>query len=298
MDLPQLPLLRNLPYRRGHGTGNDFVILDQQPAELLTQAAVSKLCHRRFGIGGDGLLHVETLGRMRGSIAGYPEYAELPDDTWFMDYRNADGTAAEMCGNGVRVFAHYLVAHGFQEQSTFPIATRGGLKIATVTLGDRPDHAQVSVDMGVPVITGRSSCSFGDHIFDGTIVDAGNPHLVCVVESLTAAQLDGMDLSAQPQLDPQDFPEGANIEIVTALDDSQGGPSISMRVIERGVGETFSCGTGIVATALQALTDSEHNDVTVNVRGGDVHVAIDPQTSVATMTGPSELLMKGTFGYL
>ncbi|MFD5867136.1 diaminopimelate epimerase [Corynebacterium sp. NPDC060344] len=291
-----------IAFTKGHGTENDFVIVADEGAELdLPAGVVAKLCDRRAGIGGDGLLHVARAGALvaAGVLDGLPRAGEADEvraDDWFMDYRNADGSIAEMCGNGVRVFAHYLVASGLStETAALRVGTRAGVKV--VSLDDvTATRATVSVDMGAPVVLGAATAFLGQGRYAGVGVDMGNPHLACVLPDLDADGLARLELSGVPEVDAEMFPAGVNLEVVTPLDEDGAGTgnrAIHMRVIERGVGETRSCGTGTVAAAVSALADAGHGTgvVDVHVPGGTVTVEITASTSI--LTGPSALVAHG-----
>ncbi|SNQ49056.1 Diaminopimelate epimerase [Frankia canadensis] len=230
---------RELRFVKGHGTGNDFVVLPDPDGDLeLTPELVRALCDRRTGIGADGVLRVVLAAAAPEAAAP----AGAGTARWFMDYRNADGSIAEMCGNGARVFARYLVAAGYAQPGRFPIATRAGLRLVDV-----PAVGDVTVDMGVP----RPGASAGAPVtvagrsFTAAPVSMGNPHAVCFADDLDAAALARLDLTRPPTFSPVDFPDGVNVEIVV---DRPGG--VAMRVYERGVGETSSCGTGACAVAV------------------------------------------------
>ncbi|WP_373315386.1 diaminopimelate epimerase [Asanoa ishikariensis] len=186
---------------KGHGTGNDFVILPDPDGVLaLTPETVAALCDRRFGIGADGVLRVVRTAK-------HPHAVDLAGEAeWFMDYWNADGSIAEMCGNGVRVFARFLAAEALVEGATFPIATRAGVVQATVT----PDA--VSVVLPLPRVGAGSTATIGGLTFTGTSVDVGNPHLVCALPS--GMSLGDLDLTSAPAYDPAAFPTGVNVEFV------------------------------------------------------------------------------------
>lgn len=289
-----------LRFAKGHGTENDFVIIPDEHADIdLGPGLVAALCDRRAGIGGDGLLRVARAGALvdagvLGALPGAGGPGEVRAGDWFMDYRNADGSIAEMCGNGVRVFAHHLVASGLAgETSALRVGTRAGVKV--VSLDDvTPTSATVSVDMGAPEVLGAATAFLGAGRYAGVGVDMGNPHLACVLPGLAADDLAGLDLAGVPEVDPGMFPAGVNLEIVTPLDASGGGDgAVHMRVIERGVGETRSCGTGTVAAAVSALADAGRGTgvVEVHVPGGTVTVEITDTTSI--LTGPSVLVARG-----
>ena len=164
-----------------------------------------------------------------------------------MDYRNADGSIAEMCGNGLRVFARYLLEHGLVAGPSFAVATRSGIRQVRA----EPD-GQITVDMGPATVLGPGRAVIGGVIRDGLRVSVGNPHLACLVDDA----LDKFDLAAPPGLDPADFPDGGNVELVRRT----GPDAISMRVHERGSGETRSCGTGAVAAAAAAAAALLRNE--------------------------------------
>ncbi|ROO83608.1 diaminopimelate epimerase [Actinocorallia herbida] len=263
-------------FTKGHGTENDFVILPDPDGELdLTAAEVARICDRRAGIGADGVLRV-----VRAKAAGLGDTGA----EWFMDYRNADGSIAEMCGNGVRVFARYLVDSGLAAAGDLPVATRGGVK--AVSLGAGGD---VTVDMGAPEVFAESEAVLGGTVHRGLKVSMGNPHLACLIDHDVAA----LDLTREPGFSAADFPAGVNIEFFRPV----GVRHVAMRVHERGSGETRSCGTGAVATAVAAATAEgldplrEGSSWTVDVLGGRVEVVFDGTTSF--LRGPAVLVADG-----
>lgn len=255
---------------KGHGTGNDFVILDDPTGSLpLTPQLVASLCDRRFGIGGDGVLRV-----LRSTD---------PAAEWFMDYWNSDGSLSEMCGNGVRVFARYLESADRVQGDSVAIATRGGIKTAHF------DGDEIRVDMGPPEHLGRSTVEVSGATYDGLAISMGNPHLVCTVPDVAK-----LDLTGLPTFDQDLFPNGVNVEFSQA-DPVFGGPDEyrRMRVIERGSGETLSCGTGACAVGVAALHDADQatGTVTVDVPGGRLTVTVDTQT--CWLSGPAVLTYSG-----
>ncbi|MDR8410445.1 diaminopimelate epimerase [Nonomuraea sp. 3-1Str] len=262
-------------FLKGHGTENDFVILPDHDGELdLPASLVATICDRRAGIGADGVLRV-----VRTKLS--PEVSDLAGEAeWFMDYRNADGHAAEMCGNGTRVFARYLVDAGLAEPGEFAVATRGGVRrVALDVSGD------VTVDMGLPVVHGRSVATVAGQEFEGLHIDMGNPHLACA----TGEPVVQLDLSHQPAFDTSIFPGGVNIELFNPV-----GPARAvMRVYERGSAETRSCGTGAVATAVAAaaLSGDITGTWTVEVPGGTLTVTLGVETSY--LAGPAVIVAAG-----
>jgi len=276
-------------FAKGHGTQNDFVLLPDIDAALtLSAARVAALCDRRRGLGADGVLRVTTAGA--ALAAGV--FDRLPDGVgagdWYMDYRNADGSTAQMCGNGVRVFAHYLRAGGLETRDDFVVGSLAGPRPVTVHRVD-PTYADVTVDMGKANTLGPGEAVIGGRRFAGLAVDVGNPHLACVDPDLTAEALAALDVAAPVNFDHAQFPDGVNVEVLTA----PAGGVVRMRVHERGVGETRSCGTGTVAAAVAALAGAgaDIGTLTVRVPGGDVVVTITEATSY--LRGPSELVAHG-----
>jgi diaminopimelate epimerase len=264
-----------IPFLKGHGTENDFVLLPDLDATLdLTAARVRALCDRRAGIGADGVLRVVPAK----AIADRP--LDVSEDLWFMDYRNGDGSIAEMCGNGVRVFARYLVDTGLVSEREFVIGSRAGARGVTVD-GD------VTVDMGRARVTGASIATVGGGTVAGVAVTVGNPHLVCVLED--PDKLSSLDLTVPPLFDPDVFPEGVNIEFVVV----EAPDRLRMRVHERGVGETRACGTGTVAAVTGVLFGrGEHTgSATVDMPGGRVRVTVD--SDHATLAGPAVFVARG-----
>jgi diaminopimelate epimerase len=209
-------------------------------------------------------------------------------DDWYMDYRNADGSTAQMCGNGARVFAHYLRASGLESRDEFVVGSLAGPRPVILHRADAT-NADVSVDMGKTNTLGEGQAIVGGRIFSGLAVDVGNPHLACVDAQLTVEALAALDVAAPVTFDKAQFPDGVNVEILTAPADN----AVSMRVHERGVGETRSCGTGTVAAAVAALAyaGTTNGTLTVRVPGGDVVVTITEATSY--LRGPSVLVAQG-----
>jgi diaminopimelate epimerase len=280
-------------FAKGHGTQNDFVLLRDLEAKLtLTPAVVAALCDRRRGLGADGVLRVTTAGAAlaAGVLDRAPDGVSAED--WYMDYRNADGSTAQMCGNGARVFAHYLRASALESRDEFVVASLAGPRPVTLHGGDAT-NAEVSVDMGKANRLGSGGTAFevivGGRVLSGLAVDVGNPHLACVDTALTLEELAALDLSAPVTFDRAQFPDGVNVEVLTAPTDGK----VTMRVHERGVGETRSCGTGTVAAAVAALAvlGAATGTLTVRVPGGEVVVTITDATSY--LRGPSVLVARG-----
>jgi len=262
---------------KGHGTQNDFLLLeDLEGAVALAPAAVRALCDRRAGVGADGVLRVV---RSENDPEGKAMAAEAP---FFMDYRNADGSVAEMCGNGVRVFLRYLMARSLVEQDA-AVATRGGIRRAHA----RPD-GDITVGMGSPRVLADRPIATAAPLAPtpGTALEIPNPHVVVPVA--TPGELAALDLSGPPGVEPP-LPHGQNVEFTVRL----GPRHLRMRVHERGSGETWSCGTGICAAAVAAaLADGAERDGStwqVDVPGGTCRVTWRPDGELE-LTGPAVLV--------
>ena len=270
---------------KGHGTRNDFLLLPDPDTSVhgrLDSDLVRALCDRRGGLGADGVLRVVRSDvyddeHARSAAAGGAQ--------WFMDYRNADGSLSQMCGNGIRLFARYL-AHAGLVPGDEPVAigTRDGIKTAHLA-----DDGTVRIDMGSVRVLGEVQVSVGTRRWGALKVDVGNPHAVATVDSLDEAGT----LLEPPGHDPADFPDGVNVEFVVPT----GERSVAMRVHERGSGETQSCGTGAVAVAA-AVARLQRLDLpaTVDVRvpGGDLVVTLRPDGG-ADLTGSAVLVAQGTW---
>ncbi|MBP2331002.1 diaminopimelate epimerase [Kibdelosporangium banguiense] len=267
--------MRDIEFVKGHGTENDFVVLPDVDAQLdLTAARVRALCDRNRGLGADGVLRV-----VRGSaVEDAP--SDVDPDGWFMDYRNADGSTAEMCGNGLRLFAAYLVDVGLVDGPEFVVGTRAGARPVRTH-----EDGSVTIQMGPARIFGRSQATVSGSAFPGVAVDVGNPHLACLIDGDPA----DLDLTVPPGRDPVLFPHGVNVEFFRR----KGPDAIQMRVHERGVGETRACGTGTVAAvaALLHLENEPSGSSYVDILGGRVRVEITEDGS--TLTGPTAQVARG-----
>ena len=269
--------MRRWSFTKGHGTENDFVVLlDRESMLEVGPAEVRFICDRHAGIGADGLL--------RAVFAKHIDNWDGDGALWFMDYRNADGSIAEMCGNGIRVFVRFLLDQDLVSGPIVLIATRSGLRVATVL----PD-GRIRVSMGQVSIGDRCVVASADGTeFKALTTDVGNPHAVSF-----ANDLDQIPLHAAPRWDPPgQFPLGANLEFVRRV----GPRHIAMRVYERGVGETRSCGTGTVAAAAAArVQDQDETPLPVTYQvdspGGTAEVELTPDQ--AYLTGSAVLIAHG-----
>lgn len=294
----------SFPFVKGHGTHNDFVVLPDPDGTVhgdLAPERVAALCDRRAGIGADGVLRVVRTSAV-GDLAAADGTTE-----WFMDYRNADGSPAQMCGNGLRVFARYLDSAGLVggngSERPLRIGTRDGVKEVTFCA-----DGELSVDMGVPKAGSSTPVSVAGRAFSARHVDMGNPHAVVFVDDLA----DAGDLGWSPYFCGVEFPEGLNVEFAVRSDKSPGAAvepaagggtgergRLRMRVYERGVGETMSCGTGACAVAVAAACESDGGprlpaSYTIDVPGGRLHVRWDADSRVH-LKGPAVLVASGTY---
>ena len=249
----------------GHGTENDFVLIyDPENSISISPSQIAAICDRTTGIGADGLIRIIKR-----------------DGKWFMDYSNADGSTAEMCGNGIRVMAKFLIEKGLEQPGIFPIDTRDGFKHLRV-----PESGDITVNMGQVTDEGDEVTAGTDTgLWKGYHISVGNPHAVVFVEDL--AQVGS--LKHPPVVRPKElYPEGVNVEFVQITGDHV----VKMRVHERGSGETQSCGTGVVAVAMAAAKHARENLPTkweVNPPGGRLYVEIDAHSN-GILTGPAVIV--------
>lgn len=249
--------MRAFQFTKMQGLGNDFVVIDGPFRPSADE--VAEICDRHFGIGANGVLVVTSGTPIR------------------MDYWNADGSEAEMCGNGLRCVARYAYDRGWAQDRNFPVATAVG------ELGARILDDTVEVELGRPTVTGHTTFE-GERLH---LIDVGNPHAVMVVEN--PEQVDVSSLGERIGTDGQ-FPHGTNVEFVSIINGE-----VTMRVWERGVGETLACGTGMVAAAFVATkTDKLDGAIPVNVPGGRGYVEL--RDGVAWIRGPAEYSFRGSVG--
>jgi diaminopimelate epimerase len=268
-----------LRFVTGHGTRNDFVLVPSLEAEVpaLTPGQVRALCDRRSGVGGDGLIRVVPTWAV-------PALASMASEApWCMDYANADGSPSEMCGNGIRVMARYLdTVGGLGADGTVRIATRGGVRTVR-----RTGAGEYAVEMGLATPLDRP---VQVHVGTGAprpgrALTVPNPHVVVAVDDVA----DAGPLDESPVLTPAELmPDGANVEFVTVLAPDH----VRMRVWERGVGETASCGTGACAAAWVTMERTGACDVRVDVPGGALRVRREPDGQLV-LIGPAVLVAEG-----
>jgi diaminopimelate epimerase len=275
----RIPRVTEYSFVKGHGTENDFVLLpDANGRHELSAEQVAQLCDRRSGIGADGVIRVVRTDATEDPAA----VAARGEAMWFMDYRNADGSLSEMCGNGIRVLGRYLATHAdVDPRNPLPIATRAGLKTLTF------DGTRITVDMGKPEIFDRTSVTVGERTFEARHISMGNPHAVAFVDDLAVAG----PLHETPGHDAATYPDGVNVEFVAR----RGEHHVAMRVHERGSGETRSCGTGACAVMVAtSLADEAERGTpyTVDLPGGTLEIVWTEDDRVL-MTGPAVLTAEG-----
>lgn len=273
-----------MKFTKLHGCGNDYVYVNlfeeiiENPAELSIRVS-----DRHFGIGSDGLI---TIGP-----------SEVAD--FRMRIYNADGSEAEMCGNGIRCVAKYVYDHNLTDKTEISVESGAGIKYLTLYVEDGK-VAQVRVDMGEPILTPEQIpvVSENEKVIDEpievagkewrmTCVSMGNPHAVVFVEDVANFELEkyGPSFENHPR-----FPKRTNTEFVQILSPTEA----SMRVWERGSAETWACGTGTCATVMACILNGlTENKVLVHLRGGDLTIEYDEKTNHVFMTGPATEVFNG-----
>ncbi|MEO7147449.1 MAG: diaminopimelate epimerase [Terrimesophilobacter sp.] len=288
-----------LHFTKGHGTGNDFVLFSDPDGDLtLSPEQIRAICDRHFGVGADGVIRAV---RSRSLDDGAASLAEDGDAEWFMDYHNSDGTVSEMCGNGIRVFARFLIENSLAELGkgdTLPIGTRSGVRdVQRTTNGFQADMGRWSLDGGEPLVRVRNL----KVARPGLGINVGNPHVVVALSS--DEELESADLSWIPIVEPEPV-AGVNVEFVVPGDPlvRDGVGHIRMRIHERGSGETLSCGTGAVAAALATrywAGEEAPNHWRVEVPGGVLGVRMWPAEDGehVSLSGPAEFVFDGMLAY-
>ncbi|TMK82620.1 MAG: diaminopimelate epimerase [Actinobacteria bacterium] len=275
-----------MQFVKAHGAGNDFVLLEDLDDALRPNPAfVAAVCDRHFGVGADGLIRI----------------VRAPDADFFMDYYNADGEVAEMCGNGIRCLAKYVADRGLWAGDELRVDTRDGVKRITVEHDGSGSVVRARVDMGAPILERGQipMTGTGDPLHEQLVVAAtpleaacvsmGNPHAVVFVEDLAAVPFETLG----PALETNEtFPAKTNAEFAQVLNDHE----VRMRVWERGVGETMACGTGACAVAVVAnLRGYTGRTVAIHVPGGTLYIEWTADGHVY-MSGPAEESFEGTLG--
>jgi len=276
-----------VPFRKGHGTGNDFIVVNGLDGffadpKSVTPEIAQKLCNREHGLGANGILRV-------AKASDFPETSNSDDANYFMDYTNADGSISATCGNGLRVFARYLVEAGLENRGQFAIGTRAGTVTVAISETDT-DFTNIAITMG-HVSLGPMDVTVQTETGSWPAVGiAGmNNHAVSVVDDIAQA---GSLKQIPTALPAGTYPDGVNFEFIQSKSPSH----IAMRTHERGVGETLSCGSGACAAAYVHATSNHLNDpwtVQVDVLGGTVYVDSDTD-GVLTLRGPAVFVADGT----
>lgn len=274
-------------FTKMHGCGNDYVYIDcfKETVENESELAI-KLSDRHFGIGGDGIILIK-----KGTKADFE-----------MVMYNADGSRAEMCGNAIRCVAKYVYDNGYTNQTSFSIESMGAVKYIDVTV-ENSKVVLARVDMGAPILKSKLVPVNSDddmvinqpiecdgREFNMTCVSMGNPHAVMFIDE-HPIDFDLNRYGAKFECNTDVFPNKVNAEFAKVIDRN----NIEMRVYERGTGETLACGTGTCATVVAAILNGYvDNDVTVHLRGGDLHIewSGNEQDSVF-MTGPATYVFTG-----
>ncbi|MBF4510813.1 MAG: diaminopimelate epimerase [Aeromicrobium sp.] len=272
-----------------NGLGNDFVMIEDLDGTLdFAPEAVQWFCDRHFGIGGDGLILVRR--------------ATTPEADYYMHYHNADGSLAEMCGNGARCFAKYIVDHGLvpADADSLVIETLGGLKPVTFTRDEDGLLDSATVDMGEPILAPEDipTTFSGTQVYDCpidtplgevriTAVSMGNPHAIIWVDDIDEAPVHTLGPLVETH---EAFPRHTNVEFAEFVDAEH----IRLRVWERGVGETLACGTGACATLVAAvLSCRTGRQATIELPGGDLLIRWHENDRVY-MTGSAATSFVGT----
>lgn len=278
-----------LTFTKMNGLGNDFVMIEDLDGTLdFAPEAVQWFCDRHFGIGGDGLILVRR--------------ATTPEADYYMHYHNADGSLAEMCGNGARCFAKYIVDHGLvpADADSLVIETLGGLKPVTFTRDEDGLLDSATVDMGEPILAPEDipTTFSGTQVYDCpidtplgevriTAVSMGNPHAIIWVDDIDEAPVHTLGPLVETH---EAFPRHTNVEFAEFVDAEH----IRLRVWERGVGETLACGTGACATLVAAvLSCRTGRQATIELPGGDLVIRWHGNDRVY-MTGSAATSFVGT----
>lgn len=278
-----------LTFTKMNGLGNDFVMIEDLDGTLdFAPEAVQWFCDRHFGIGGDGLILVRR--------------ATTPEADYYMHYHNADGSLAEMCGNGARCFAKYIVDHGLvpADADSLVIETLGGLKPVTFTRDEDGLLDSATVDMGEPILAPEDipTTFSGTQVYDCpidtplgevriTAVSMGNPHAIIWVDDIDEAPVHTLGPLVETH---EAFPRHTNVEFAEFVDAEH----IRLRVWERGVGETLACGTGACATLVAAvLSCRTGRQATIELPGGDLLIRWHENDRVY-MTGSAATSFVGT----
>ena len=275
-----------IPFTKLHGIGNDYIYINaiKHPVENPKKLAIA-MSNRNFGVGSDGLILI------------------LPSDKadFTMRMFNADGSEAEMCGNGIRGFAKYVYDHGLTKKTTIEVETLAGIKQVRCTVKNGKVHT-VTVDMGEPILLRDKIPMLGNpgtvieedlHVdgvkFSITAVSMGNPHVVIYVEDVKNFPVEKYG----PMIENHElFPKRTNVEFVQIVT----GKEVIQRTWERGSGETLACGTGASAvTVAGVLTQKTDRRLKVHLKGGDLSIVWNNKDNHVYLTGPAEEVFEGVW---
>lgn len=273
-------------FTKMHGCGNDYIYINGAECGIPAQdkpELVQRLSDRHFGIGGDGVIFINPS-----------------DEADFeMEMYNADGSRAEMCGNGIRCVAKYVYDKGLTDRTQISIVSAGKIKYLTLTVEDGK-VSMVRVDMGKPELTASLIPVISEHeqavdeeitvdenVYRMTCVSMGNPHAVVFMDNVADLDLEKLGSHFEHH---ERFPKRINTEFVRVIDRH----TVEMRVWERGTGETLACGTGCCATAVACVLNGKTEaDVTVKVLGGEIRIQWDREADTVFMTGPASTVFEG-----
>ena len=275
-----------MKFTKMQGLGNDYVYVNgfEERIENPSEMAV-KMSNRNFGVGSDGLILINPS-----------EKADFE-----MEMYNADGSRGEMCGNGIRCVAKYVYDYGLTDKTHISVETLGGIKYLDLTVEDGK-VVLVKVDMGSPILTPAQIPVIADGAeavavpilvdeteYQMTCVSMGNPHAVIFMDDIEHLEIEKIG----PKFEHHErFPNRVNTEFVKVLDRQ----TASMRVWERGSGETLACGTGACAVAVACILGGyTENKVTVKLLGGDLLIEWDREQNKIYMTGPAEVVFDGVW---
>ncbi|MCD8325523.1 MAG: diaminopimelate epimerase [Lachnospiraceae bacterium] len=277
-------------FTKMHGCGNDYVYIDGSRFEIPAEEKpgfVRRVSDRHFGVGSDGFIFINPSER-----------ADFEMEMW-----NADGTRAEMCGNGIRCVAKYVYEKRLTDRIHLLIESAGQIKSLTLIVADGKVR-EVGVDMGSPIleperipvlydkmpVLGMPLTVLGEE-YHAACVSMGNPHAVIFVEDVDSLNLEAIG----PYFENHEaFPKRINTEFVKVIDDH----TVQMRVWERGTGETLACGTGCCATAVACVLNGlTRPEITVKVRGGEIRINYDQKADKVYMTGPAETVFEGVLQF-
>lgn len=276
-------------FTKMHGAGNDYVYVScfDQPVPQDPASLARQISHRRFGVGGDGLILIVPSDRADARMRMF----------------NADGSESEMCGNGIRCVAKYVRDHGLAVGQQLKIETGAGILMLELTLGPDGKVSEVTVDMGppeleaprVPTTLAESGAVISQPFevagqrFEVTCVSMGNPHCILFVEQATDELVTG--IGPLIERDPR-FPKRTNVEFVEVV----GRREVRQRTWERGSGETWACGTGASAVCVAGvLTGRTEAEIVNHLLGGDLRLRWDRETNRVWMTGGATEVFQGTW---